>query len=146
VVGRDVNTDQDVPAAPPELPTVIAIGSPRMAIGACYTAPKRADLGDIITVYLTVVNTGAFVLDSISPRPLEVQGDGAVTLEGGPSPVAMTIPPGGKATFMWRQRAVSAGSVTFVGTVVAWDGTVSPQGRSNGVPISTMRKGTARRR
>jgi len=145
VTGRDVNTGQEV-GAPAELPAALSIGTPRMEVKACFTSPAHVDLGDVITVTVTVANAGAFVLDAAAPRPLVVEGDGAVAYEGGPSPVAMTIPVGEQASFVWRERAAGPGSVSFRTTVVAWDGTTSPEARTNGVPISSVRRGTAKRR
>lgn len=143
--GRDVNTGQEIGAAA-EMLAPLAIGSPAMTIKACFTSPAHVDLGDVITVTVTVANTGAFVLDAAAPRPLQVDGDGGVAYEGGPSPVAMTIPVGDQATFVWRERAAGPGTVVFRTTVVAWDGTASPEAKTSGVPISSIRRGTARRR
>jgi hypothetical protein len=145
VAGRDVNTGQEL-TAPPAPPAAVAIGSAKMGIASCFASPAYVDLGDVITVYLTVANTGPFILDSVSPRPLQVEGDGVVAIEGGPLPVAMTVAVGAKATFMWKERALAPGHVAFKGTAVAWDGTGSPEARTNGVTISKVRKGTAKRR
>ncbi len=75
--------------------------------------PSVAGVDAVISVVMTVSNTGGMTVNGVSPTAIAVTGDGGVAWMSGPQPVGATILPGTCRAFTWTYRTMRGGTVTF---------------------------------
>lgn len=85
-------------------------------------APTPASTGQIITVTMTVTNTGGNTVNTAAPSALTLGGTSNATYETGPSPASANILAGGSQDFTWTYTtALTAGTVNFTGSASGVD-------------------------
>lgn len=141
VTGADGNAGWAVTAvAVPPLP--LKVGSPQFGILSFAAAPASVGLDQIVTLVMTVSNTGRYVLDGLSPGAVGLNGDGRMELVSGPQPPALSgVLPGDTVTFTWTFRSLRGGIVTFGAGLTAAGTPPPPPATSN--PIRIVEAGTS---
>jgi uncharacterized repeat protein (TIGR02543 family) len=87
---------------------------PRRALSATLSAsPSSVGVDGTIALIMEVTNHSAITQTTIVPSTPSVTGSGSATRTSGPSPTALTLPPGQTGSFTWAYRAVSSGEVTL---------------------------------
>jgi hypothetical protein len=132
VTGTDVNSGRTATAA---AVSSFNIGSGRYSLTALVASPGEVELDRVITLVMSVSNTGRFVLINAGPGPLAITGDGVVLLLTKPQPAAIPgLAPGGSASFTWTFRSIRGGLVYFRDDAVAI-GIATPAVTANPVRI-----------
>jgi hypothetical protein len=131
VAGSDANAGWPVAAAASApLPVAVNVG-PRLEVVSLTAGPGSVQPGDLVTVVLTVNNTGDRAATGVAPTVPFASGGGAVELLSGPSPASATsLDPGGTVSFTWTYRATAPGPVSFSAGATAADAPASPLGVS----------------
>ena len=80
-------------------------------------APAHANVGQTVSLQMTVKNNGIAVIDSIVVANLDSFGTGTATLMSAPSPAFLSLAPEEEGTFSWIVSADSVGVVRFTGNV-----------------------------
>ncbi|MFQ6089121.1 MAG: hypothetical protein ACE5K0_09505, partial [Candidatus Methanofastidiosia archaeon] len=83
--------------------------------------PESLNLGEIITVTMTVQNTGGTQINSVTPSSLTLGGEGLVTLTSSPDPTSSDIPSGASQDFIWTFYTDAEGVVNFAGNASGID-------------------------
>jgi hypothetical protein len=97
--------------------------------------PDEVALDGLITVRMTVSNTGTVVLNDVAPAALTPQGDGAVVLVTAPTASPGPFAPGESRIFTWTWRALRGGTVKFAGSASSSSGAVTATAVSSGVDV-----------
>lgn len=98
-------------------------------------APSQVSQGQVITVSMTVNNTGQSSANTVIPSALTKGGTGTATYVSGPTPTNATIPGGGNQVFTWTYTAVNTGTINFTGNASGTDA-------NSGSPISSGSSGS----
>ncbi len=85
----------------------------------------RANVGQDLSVQMTVRNISNETILGVTPSALSQLGDGGATLLTPPNPASTDMPPGSQADFFWIYRCTSVGTLQFSGQV---EGTASVGG------------------
>ena len=98
-------------------------GSALASIAVAITAtPARVNVGQSLTVVLTVTNAGSSAATNAVPAAPTVTGTGTVGTPTGPVPASIaTLAPGASGTFTWTYPASGAGTLAFAGSASAID-------------------------
>jgi len=111
-----------------------ALASSPAVLAATALSPANVAVGQVITVALTVTNTGSQDALNVTPRIAVAPGAALVTLTSGPVPAGpLNILAGGTTTFVWSYLANTSGTPVFSATaegttcgaspVIRWDST-----------------------
>ncbi|HKQ58419.1 MAG TPA: hypothetical protein VJY35_11180, partial [Candidatus Eisenbacteria bacterium] len=111
-------------------PTMLLISnSPLLA--ALSLSPAASAMGQTVTATMVVRNTGGESIDGVTPSALVPSGAGGLTLQGGPVPASVNLPPGARDTLRWTYLASQPGTVRL-------SGTASGTGNPSGTPRPTL--------
>jgi hypothetical protein len=100
---------------------VATVSTTSLASGSQITVdPVPVNVGDQTTVVMTVQNSGAATVDSVTPS-LILSGDGSAILIDGPTPPSYSISAGDNQEFYWTYQATAAGTITFFGSASGID-------------------------
>ncbi|MBU7031932.1 MAG: hypothetical protein HXS53_05345 [Theionarchaea archaeon] len=118
----------------------VGIESPAILTSFVIATPKQLEVGDTITVAMTIQNIGKANALNVVPQPLTVSGTGEVELLTGPSRASVNVEGRTFEIIHWEYKAVKAGTVTFSGTAQGIDsrtgeGLTVPMEQSNKVTI-----------
>ena len=97
--------------------------------------PDEVGLDGLITVRMTVSNTGVSVLNGVAPAALTPQGDGAVVLVSAPDASPVPLAPGDSLVFTWTWRPLRGGTVAFAGSAASSSGVATASAVSPGVEV-----------
>jgi hypothetical protein len=87
-----------------------------LAVVSFTASPATVALGGIMTVTMTVSNSGTLPASLVSPSALGVAGTGRVALVAGPVPASVAVlVPGTSTTFAWTWKALRGNDVAFRG-------------------------------
>ena len=114
VTGVDANTWGPLSVVAATSVPITVFGNPDAYVAAVTASPASVNIGDTITVVVTVVNPGLFVATLVNAY-VAVGGPGQAELIASLSPSADITGAGGSATFTFTYRATAPGSVTFTG-------------------------------
>ncbi|MEK7477648.1 MAG: hypothetical protein AAB152_18670 [Candidatus Coatesbacteria bacterium] len=88
-----------------------------LAAGLAVTPPVASLWQQLVTVELTVTNTGGATVNTVAPALQVNRGAGVLTLLSGPVPAGpVSIASGLSQTFVWTYTASGAGWLSFTGT------------------------------
>ncbi|HYV51534.1 MAG TPA: hypothetical protein VE910_06500, partial [Dongiaceae bacterium] len=107
--GDDGPLDADIPSANEFLLST----SPLLA--SLELSSTASTVGKAVTVRMVVENQSPESISNIVPSPLQLIGDGSLSLVNGPVPSSMTLAPASRDTFTWVYQAASPGSMRFRG-------------------------------
>jgi hypothetical protein len=110
----------------------VGIGSPAIVTTFLISTPRQVQVGDILTVAMTVQNIGQSAAVDVVPSEISVSGTGEVELESGPSRPSVKVEGHSFEIILWHYIAVKEGTVTFSGSVQGVD---TSTGESLSVPI-----------
>jgi hypothetical protein len=116
---------------------------PQLAVTAISAGVATAGLDQLVTVVMTVSNTGqALAATGVAPTSLALGGSGRVELVSGPVPSSTDLAPGESATFAWVYRTLQGGEVTFTGGATSDNGGSAPAVAS-AVPLRISEAGNS---
>jgi len=103
--------------------------------------PREVNVGEIITVAMTVQNIGQAEAVDVIPSELQVSGTGKVELESGPSRTSVNVQGRSFEIILWMYVAVQEGTVTFSGSAQGTDASTGgllsmPETESNPVTFN----------
>lgn len=120
--GKDANTRNDIKLFEIKSNEVVIQTQPQLIATLIAENPDnkiktQISEGQIITVTMTVENTGDATATDVKPSELKPEGDGHAKLASGPIPSESNIPSGESITFTWTYstNTENAGSITFSG-------------------------------
>ena len=117
----------------------VGIESPAILTSFLIATPRQVNVGDSMTVAMTIQNIGKANALNVVPQPLTVSGTGGVELLTGPSRESVDVEGRTFEIIHWEYRAVKAGTVTFSGTA---QGTDSRTGEGITIPVEQTNKVT----
>jgi hypothetical protein len=120
LTGTDANTGSPVSAygVPPY---DLWVGYGGLLITSLAVSPGAAEPGGIVTVTMTISNTGWTTLTGVEPT-LAVSGGAGLELVSAPAPVKGALLAQGDVTVVWKYRAISGGTAVFTGGVKSAQG------------------------
>jgi len=121
VAGTDQNTGAALTSGPVASSTLLIQAPAVLAAGPPVATPDPVCIGSLVTITLTVTNTGDATANNVTGSPLlALSGSGAAVLASSPGAVA-SLAGGAATTLVWTYSATAAGTVTFTATVTATD-------------------------
>lgn len=84
-----------------------------LAVSTLSATPPSVSAGQVITLTMTVQNTGGADASNVAPGAPVASGTGAALLQTGPTPASLTVSGGQSRTFQWTFQAQGAGTITF---------------------------------
>ncbi|ABC82605.1 IPT/TIG domain-containing protein [Anaeromyxobacter dehalogenans] len=116
--GRDASSGADLSAAP-AAPASVTVQLPAALTAAIAAEPATVNVGQPVSVTLTVVNGGQSTasLDAVAPS----RGGTAPATCGAPTPAPGALAPGAAATFAWTCTASGPGALSLGGTASGTD-------------------------
>jgi uncharacterized repeat protein (TIGR01451 family) len=139
--GIDMGTGLTITAVPITCGPV-TIQTPASLSAQIIAMPKNVSIGQMITVIMSITNTGQASALTVAPLPqsLSLLGTGAVTALSMPFLDIPIITGGGSGYFTWTFSAAGAGNICFSGLAQGYDANsglpVSGNGTSDCVDIS----------
>lgn len=118
-------------AGPRLLPSAV-VNSLDASISA---APAAVDVDGLVTVLLSVTNTGSTTANNVTASAYVDSGTGSVVKVSGPMPAIVPLLPGGSVSFTWTFSALACGSVRFAAVASGQDGGANTV--SSGVRLSS---------
>ena len=101
----------------------VAVQTPASLAASLDAWPSPRDTGQPFLVTLTVTNSGQATATGVNASAFLIEGTGAASAVGGPTPaLPATIPGGSSVVFTWTYAGTSAGTVVFTTTVAGLDG------------------------
>jgi hypothetical protein len=83
-------------------------------------------LDAVITVVLSVSNSGSIIQYGVTPQPVVTSGSGELAQVSGPVPATADVKPGETASFTWTFRATKGGEASITGAVTSLSGVSTP--------------------
>jgi hypothetical protein len=105
-----------------ELPGAFTVeGAAAAALSATIAAtPAAVTVGQVVTVTLTVQNTGGVDLGDLTPGAPSISGTATTGPPSGPTPASIaSLAPGASGTFTWTYATSGPGTLSFTGSVTA---------------------------
>jgi hypothetical protein len=142
VTGYDENSGLSVSSSMTESNSVLVQIPAQLIISlkAVPETPPVIKTGQLITVYLTVSNSGQSQAISISPvaNPA-VNGTGAANLISGPSPSSIVSINGSSySVFTWIYQSTTQGNINFTASVFGFDANTGETLNSNSATSNTI--------
>ncbi|MEA3309025.1 MAG: hypothetical protein U9Q70_05885 [Chloroflexota bacterium] len=120
VTGTDVN-DSRIVTATATSPNML-IEEPAALLCTLNAAPVSVGTGRLVTVTMTLTNTGEATARDATPAGLSLGGNGTANLVAGPTGAPSAISGGGTTQFTWIYQASAAGTVNWTGDATGTDG------------------------
>jgi uncharacterized repeat protein (TIGR01451 family) len=99
----------------------VTVQTPARLVSLIEATPTVVKPGEMITVTMTVQNTGQAGAVNVIPSALTATGTGTVTPTSGPIPVSTNIPGLSSQVFTWTFKATALGTVTLSGNAMGTD-------------------------
>jgi len=97
-----------------------------LTIVGMTVSQSSVGLDAVITVVMTVSNTGSITQYGVVPQPVVTEGTGELVKVSGPVPASADLTQGQSAAFIWTFRATRGGTVTLSGAVTSGSGFTTP--------------------
>ncbi len=109
--GTDANSNSAITSNVATTSPPVNIVSATYLIASISDSQAVISTGNVLTVWLTVTNTGQAAANNAAPNPAVITGAAGYTPIT--TPVASTIPGGGSVTFTWTYSMTGAGLFNF---------------------------------
>ena len=100
---------------------VLTVQQPSALTAGSFAVPAQASVGQVITVVVSVTNSGGAEAEYAYGVTTVATGAGSAVYDGNLWPVPANIPAGGAEHFTWTFSAASAGAVTLNSEIRAYD-------------------------
>ncbi|MBS2021892.1 MAG: hypothetical protein JST92_05740 [Deltaproteobacteria bacterium] len=111
VTGSDANSGASIGANATSPPLLVQ--APAALTASVLAAPSTANVGQPVTLSLTITNTGEATASAVTPGAPLLSPANAATLSSGPSPASASIAGGSAQTFTWTYVAATVGPATI---------------------------------
>jgi hypothetical protein len=112
----------------------VAVKSPAILSTFIVATPRTVQVGETITVAMTVQNIGQALAIDVIPSVLDLSGTGSAELVSGPSRPTIEVEGRTFEIILWTYTATAAGEVTFSGAIQGVD---TSTGDTLSVPVKT---------
>ncbi|MGD2247310.1 MAG: hypothetical protein PVF58_02815 [Candidatus Methanofastidiosia archaeon] len=112
----------------------VAVKSPAIVSTFIVATPRTVQVGETITVAMTVQNIGQALAIDVIPSVLDISGTGAAELVSGPSRPSIEVEGRTFEIILWTYTATAPGEVTFSGSVQGVD---TSTGETLSVPVKS---------